>query len=434
MNIKAKYHKGKISFEPALLSLPEDEIDITVILPDEVVGEKAPALPAETHFVDLKSQQQRILPGLLERMRTVLDHGRYILGPEVDELEKRLADYVGVKHAISCSSGTDALLMPLMAYDIGPGDAVFTTPFTFVATAEVIALLGATPIFVDIDPRTFNIDPSQIEVAIEAIQKRDPTIYPLPQPAIERQLTPRGVIPVDLFGLPADYGRINRTAESFGLFVLEDAAQGFGGEYRGRKACSLADVGATSFFPAKPLGCYGDGGAVFTDDDAMAEKLISIRVHGQGCDKYENVRLGLNGRLDSLQAAVLLAKLDIFDSEVASRQEVARQYTELLNRSAPQLKTPFIPEQYKSAWAQYSVLSDNNRQQIQEVLKKQNIPSMIYYPIPLHLQGAYRHLDYQPGMFPTSEKIARQILSLPMHPYLAKEQIAHIVAIATSGI
>jgi len=432
MNIKAKYHKGKISLEPALLSLPDEEIDITVTLPDHQVNKNRTTVPEEIRFIDLKAQQQRILPRLLERMQAVLDHGQYILGPEVEELEKRLASCVGVEHAITCSSGTDALLMPLMAYGIGPGDAVFTTPFTFVATAEVIALLGATPVFVDIDPHTFNIDPPQIEFAIEAVQKRDPSIYPLPRQAIEGQLTPRGIIPVDLFGLPADYDRISEIAQKFGLFVLEDAAQSFGAEYKGRKACGLGDVGATSFFPAKPLGCYGDGGAVFTDDDNLAEKLLSIRVHGQGRDKYENVRLGLNGRLDSLQAAVLLAKMDIFQSEKTSRQKIARQYTDLLNRSAPLLKTPFIPEQYKSVWAQYSVLSESKRQHILKALKKERIPSMIYYPIPLHLQGAYRHLSYQLGILPISEKIARQIFSLPMHPYLTEEQIAHIIS-AISG-
>ncbi len=271
-------------------------------------------------FIDLKSQQQKISDRLAQNLQRVLAHGQYIMGPEVNELETRLAAYVGVKHAISCSSGTDALLMPLMAYGVGPGDAIFTTPFTFIATAEVIQLLGATPVFVDIDPQTFNLDPESLAEAVGSLGQNPGTAH----------LKPKGIIPVDLFGQPADYDRINAIARDHGLFVLEDAAQSFGGTYKGRRAGALAEVAATSFFPAKPLGCYGDGGAIFTDDDGLAEVLRSIRVHGQGKDKYENVRIGLNGRLDTLQAAVLLAKLEIFDQEVVDRQRVARQYGEAL--------------------------------------------------------------------------------------------------------
>ena len=269
-------------------------------------------------FIDLKTQQKAILPAITERIQRVLAHGQYIMGPEVRELEERLAAYVGVKHAVSCSSGTDALLMPLMAYGVGPGEAIFTTPFTFIATAEVIQLLGATPVFVDIDPETFNIDPAALQRAIEGLHQNPKT----------SSLKPKGIIPVDLFGQPADYDAINALARQHKLFVLEDAAQSFGATYKGRKAGSLAEVAATSFFPAKPLGAYGDGGAIFTNDDALAEVLRSIRVHGQGKDRYENVRIGLNGRLDTLQAAILLVKMDIFDQEMEARQKVAERYSQ----------------------------------------------------------------------------------------------------------
>ena len=280
-------------------------------------------------FIDLKSQQQRISASLAENIQRVLAHGQYVMGPEVQELETRLAAYVGVKHAISCSSGTDALLMSLMAYGVGPGDAVFTTPFTFIATAEVIQLLGATPVFVDIDPKTFNLDPEALAESVSRLGQNPGTAH----------LKPKGIIPVDLFGQPADYDRIHTIAQGQGLFVLEDAAQSFGATYKGRRAGALSAMAATSFFPAKPLGCYGDGGAVFTDDDGLAEILRSIRVHGQGKHKYEHVRIGLTGRLDTLQAAVLLAKLEIFDQEVTARQRVAQHYSEALN---PLVEMPFV--------------------------------------------------------------------------------------------
>ena len=245
-------------------------------------------------FIDLNAQQQRIHGDIVKNINRVLEHGQYIMGPEIDALEKALGEYAGVKHAVSCSSGTDALLMALMAYQVGPGDAVFTTPFTFVATGEVISLLGATPVFVDIEPDTFNMDPARLEKAIAALESKDPRMHPLPQGY--EGLKARGVIPVDLFGQPADYDRINAIADAEALFVLEDAAQSFGGEYKGRKACALGDVAATSFFPAKPLGCYGDGGMVFTDDDRLYDYLTSLRIHGKGTDKYDNVRIGINGR------------------------------------------------------------------------------------------------------------------------------------------
>ncbi len=365
-------------------------------------------------FIDLNTQQQRLYPALMERLTRVLAHGQYILGPEVLELEERLAAYVGVKHAISCASGTDALLMGLMAKGVGPGDAVFTTPFTFVATVEVICLAGATPVLVDVDPRTFNLDPAALEQALANFGRDSRT----------SGLTPRGVIPVDLFGQPADYDRINAIAARHGLFVLEDAAQSFGAAYQGKKAGALAELAATSFFPAKPLGAYGDGGAVFTDDDGLAEALRSIRVHGQGSHRYEHVRLGLNGRLDSLQAAVLLCKLDIFDDEVARRQEVAARYSQGLGQA---VTTPYVAPGGRSVWAQYSVLSPR-RDELRARLERAGVPTAIYYPIPLHLQPAYAFLGYRPGDFPVSEQLAKEIFSLPMHPYLSPEDQDRIIA------
>jgi UDP-2-acetamido-2-deoxy-ribo-hexuluronate aminotransferase len=376
------------------------------------------ASPKRLDFIDLKAQQQRISASLNERIQRVLAHGQYIMGPEVKELETELAAYVGVKHAIACSSGTDALLMPLMAYGVGPGDAVFTTPFTFIATAEVIQLLGATPVFVDIEAQTFNLDPEALAEALAHPGRNSRTAH----------LKPKGIIPVDLFGQPADYERINALAREHGLFVLEDAAQSFGATYKGRRAGSLAEVAATSFFPAKPLGCYGDGGAVFTDNNKLAEVLRSIRVHGQGTDKYDNVRIGINGRLDTIQAAVLLAKLEIFPEEVEARQEVARRYTEGLRQV---VETPYVAPECVSVWAQYSVRSDR-RAALQEKLSTAGIPTGIYYPLPLHLQGAFAHLGYKPGDFPVSEGIAGRIFSLPMHPYLNAAVQDHIVEVLGS--
>ena len=370
------------------------------------------------NFIDLKAQQQKIYPQILDRIQKVLEHGRYIMGPEVKELEDRLASYVGVNHAISCSSGTDALLMPLMAYGVGPGDAIFTTPFTFIATAEVIQLLGAKPVFVDIDPKTFNIDPDALALTLANLGKN-------PQTAA---LKPKGIIPVDLFGQPADYDRINAVAREHGLFVLEDAAQSFGATYKARRVGTLGEVAATSFFPAKPLGGYGDGGAIFTDNEEMAALLRSIRNHGQGTDRYENIRIGLNGRLDSLQAAILLVKLEIFDREVAARQEVARRYSEALQEV---VEVPYVAPDCTSVWAQYSVLSDH-RDALLAKLKDAGIPTAIYYPIPLHLQGAFAPLGYKAGDFPVSEAAARSIFSLPMHPYLTAEVQARICEIITA--
>jgi len=380
-------------------------------------------------FVDLKTQQKRIKLTLDGNIQKVLEHGNYIMGPEVKELEQKLASYVDIKHAIGCASGTDALLMALMAYGVGPGDAIFTTPFTFIATAEVISLLGATPVFVDIDPKTYNIDPAKLEQAIRAVKANDPSSHPLPlNSALSTQssaLNPKGVIPVDLFGLPADYDAINAIAKDHGLFVIEDAAQSFGAEYKGKNTCSLADIACTSFFPAKPLGCYGDGGMCFTDDDQLAKNMESIRVHGKGSDKYDNIRIGINGRLDTLQAAILLAKFAIFPEEIRLRQEAAQRYTSLLTSDSSPLTplTPHVPEGYKSAWAQYSLLAENKAQRaaLMDQLKAAGIPTAIYYPKPLHLQTAFAFLGYAPGAFPASEDVASRIFSIPMHPYLTEQ-------------
>ncbi len=362
-------------------------------------------------FIDLKTQFRRLEPDVRARIDRVLEHGQFIMGPEVAELETQLARYVGAEHAVTCSSGTDALLMALMAYEVGPGDAVFTTPFTFIASAEVISLVGATPVFVDIDARTFNLDPAKLEHAIAETKSNT-------------SLQPRGVLPVDLFGLPADYDAINTIARRNELFVLEDAAQSFGATYKGRRAGSLGDVAAASFFPAKPLGCYGDGGAVFTDDDELGETLRSIRMHGKGKDKYDNVRIGLNGRLDTIQAAVLLVKLAAFPQELTMRQQAAQRYDELLDGV---VRTPHVPEECTSAWAQYSVLLPR-RSEVQAVLKEAGVPTTVYYPKPLHLQTAYSELGYGEGDLPVAEDVAGQIVSLPMHPYLSASDQQHVAS------
>jgi dTDP-4-amino-4,6-dideoxygalactose transaminase len=387
-------------------------------------------------FIDLKTQQKRIKQQLDANIQKVLAHGNYIMGPEIKELETKLATYVGVKHAVACASGTDALLMALMALDVGPGDAVFTTPFTFIATAEVISLLGATPVFVDIDPKTFNIDPAKLALAIKALKSNDPSLHPLPKtipsPLVGEgkgegvRLRPRCIIPVDLFGLPADYDAIDKIAKENKMFVIEDAAQSFGAKYQDKMACAFGNIACTSFFPAKPLGCYGDGGMCFTDDATLAAALDSIRVHGKGSHKYDNTRIGINGRLDTLQAAILLAKFAIFPEEVELRNQVAQRYASLLTPHAshsthdPSLLTPYVPAGYTSAWAQYSLLArdEAHRTALMEKLKAAGIPTAIYYPKPLHLQTAFAPLGYTPGAFPVSEDAASRIFSLPMHPYL----------------
>ncbi|MCG6534957.1 MAG: DegT/DnrJ/EryC1/StrS family aminotransferase, partial [Syntrophales bacterium LBB04] len=335
-------------------------------------------------FIDLAAQQERIRPLIEERIKKVLAQGQYIMGPEVQELEKALAAYVGAKHALACASGTDALLLALLVEGIGPGDVVFTTPFTFIATAEVVSLLGATSIFVDIDPVTFNLDPVQLEQAVQALSGKNEHLYPLPKGAKAASVRARAVIPVDLFGLPADYDALEPVARKFGLRIIEDAAQSLGGESGGKKACAFGDIACTSFFPAKPLGCYGDGGMCFTDSDQAVEIMRSLRVHGQGSNKYDNVRIGINGRLDTLQAAILIAKLSIFEEEIELRQQVAARYTSALLES--RVTPPRIPERYKSAWAQYSVLArdESHRSELQTKLKDVGIPTAIYYPKSLH--------------------------------------------------
>lgn len=371
-------------------------------------------------FVDLKAQAEILGKDIRQAMERVMSHGRFIMGPEVYELEQKLSDFTGAKHVVSCSSGTDALLMALMAIDIGPGDAVFTSPFTFVATAEVISLLGATPVFVDIRKDTFNIDPVRLAQTVEHIDKNH----------AGKGLTPKCIIPVDIFGLPAEYDVILEIADRFGLVVVEDAAQSLGGRIDDRMAGNLAHMGATSFFPAKPLGCYGDGGAVFTNDDHLQEKLASIRVHGKGQHKYDNVRTGINGRMDTLQAAVLIQKLKIFTDEIDKRREVAQKYKEHLDGKVLCQK---VPESYESAWAQFSFLCQNRNRVISR-LEKNHIPYGIYYPKPLHLQKAFSGLDYRTGDFPVAEMVSDAILSIPMHPYLSEEQVDFVIHTIVGGL
>jgi len=373
-------------------------------------------------FIDLKSQYQQSKQNIDKAIHAVLDHGQYIMGPEVSELEKQLAEYIGVKHVVACSSGTDALVLPLMAKKLNENDAIFTVSFTFFATAESVSLTGGTPIFVDIDPETFNMCPQSLEHAIEKV-------------LAEGKLEPKGIMPVDLFGLPADYDAINTIAKKYNLFVLEDAAQGFAGNYKGKKAGSLGDVAATSFFPAKPLGCYGDGGAVFTDDDALYEELVSLRVHGQSKvgDKYDNVTIGLNARMDTIQAAVLLEKLKLYDDEIIQRNRVAQRYDESLSKV---LKTPQVPEGLSSVWAQYSVLAESaqQRENIRSALQEKGIPTAVYYPVPGHLSSAYAAHGYQTGDFPVTEDYANKVFSLPMHPYLEDAQIDQIAEIIKASV
>ncbi|HEX2512172.1 MAG TPA: DegT/DnrJ/EryC1/StrS family aminotransferase [Xanthobacteraceae bacterium] len=353
-------------------------------------------------FIDVAAQRRRLGSAVDDAIARVLAHCQFVMGPEVQALEKDLAAFCGARHAISCASGTDALLLVLMAKGVGRGDAVFCPAFTFCATAEVVALLGATPVFVDIDEATFNLDVASLKRAIPV--------------AKQKGLTAKAVIPVDLFGLPADHDAVAAVAKAEGLFVLDDAAQGFGGIYKGRKVGTLAPATATSFFPAKPLGCFGDGGAVMTDDDSLAEIIRSLRVHGQGTDRYDNVRIGITGRLDTMQAAVLIEKLKIFEDEIAARNEVAGRYNEAL---ADVATVPRLPEGYTSVWAQYTIrLRPGRRDQLAAALKAQGIPTAIYYPRPLHRLAAYTSFPVAEGGVPVGEKLADEVISLPMHAYL----------------
>lgn len=376
-------------------------------------------------FVDLAGQYQRIEKSVRARIDAVLAHGKYIMGPEVAELEAELAAFCGARFAVSCSSGTDALLLPLMAWGIGPGDAVFVPPFSFFATAEVVSLLGATPVFVDVDPVTFCMDAEQLAKAIRAVQQNDPAIHPLPSLPEGQMLRPRAVIPVDLFGIPASYEQILPLAEEHGLFVLEDAAQSFGASADGRRACGLGcSASATSFFPSKPLGCYGDGGAVFTDDPELDQVLRSLRIHGKGRDKYDNVRVGLNGRMDTVQAAVLLAKLAIFEDELAERQRVADTYTRQL-AGLSGVVIPSVPVSRNSAWAQYSLLCDD-RDGLVAALNSAGIPTAIYYSTTLPQLKVYESLRYRAEDFPVAQGLTSRIVSLPMHPYLDDESVTEV--------
>ena len=362
-------------------------------------------------FIDLKTQYKRIEKSLDPKLKDIMSNARFIMGAEVIELESQLARYTGRKHCISCSSGTDALVMPLMASGIGKGDAVFVPTFTFFSTAEVVSFVGATPIFVDVYEDTFNIDTEKLEEAIRYIKEKS-------------DLTPKAVIPVDLFGQPAKLPDLQNICDSHNLILIEDAAQGFGGSIGDRRACSFGDFSSTSFFPAKPLGCYGDGGAVFTDNDEYAGLLKSIRVHGQGQgdDKYSNVRIGINGRLDTIQAAVLLEKLKIFDDEIIKKNEIAQKYT---SRLSDYVKTPCVNDGYYSSWAQYTiVVSANKREKVAQALKENEIPTAIYYKKPIHTLDIYKELEYIKHMnYGVSEKLSETVLSLPMHAYLQDEDI-----------
>tara|TARA_R110002073_G_scaffold287256_1_gene451979 strand:- start:8882 stop:10000 length:1119 start_codon:yes stop_codon:yes gene_type:complete len=363
-------------------------------------------------FIDLQQQYQHLKRRIDNRIQTVLDHGKYILGPEVKELESKLSDYVGVKHSIGVANGTDALQLALMALDVGPGDAVFTTTFTFFATAEVISLVGAHPVFVDIDAETYNINPALLDKAIARI-------------SAEGKYLPKAIISVDLFGLPADYTAISKVAEKYDLKIIEDAAQGFGGSINGKMAGSFGDIATTSFFPAKPLGCYGDGGAVFTNDDELAEKVISLRVHGKGVDKYDNVRIGLNSRLDTIQAAILLEKLEEFPRELNLRQAVAGRYRAALYN---QFHVPYVPDGYVSSWAQYTIRPMGGaREGYMDQLKEAGIPTVVYYGKNMHEQTAFSCLNNIEREFLVADKMAHTVFSLPMHPYLDAESQQKII-------
>ena len=360
-------------------------------------------------FVDLRAQQIRIRDKIDARIASVLDHGAFIMGPEVQEFETRLTGFCGAKHSISCANGTDAILLALLAEGVASGDAVFVPAFTFVATAEVVRLVGATPVFVDVLPDTFNMDPTSFEAAIDVAKGAD--------------LKPRAVIPVDLFGLPADYNAITPIAKAYDMVVIADSAQGFGGMYKGIKVGTLADYTTTSFFPAKPLGCYGDGGAIFTENDEKAALLKSLRFHGKGTDKYDNVRIGTNSRLDTIQAAVLLEKLAIFIDEIEARNNVAARYTQALGNI---VDAPKVPDGYSSVWAQYTLKVDN-REDFQARMKAAGVPTAVYYPIPMNRQTGYKNCPIAPHGLPVSDDISQRVISLPMHPYLDQSTQRRII-------
>ena len=365
-------------------------------------------------FIDLKRQYKELKKDIDKNIEKVLEDANFIMGSEVKELEGKLAEYVGRKYCATCGNGTDALTIALKVLDIKSGDAVFVPSFTFYSSSEVVSLEGATPIFVDVDERTFNIDVNKLESAIEKVKK-------------EGKLTPRAIIAVDLFGQTANFPEILKVAKENDLKVIEDGAQGFGGSINGKMACSFGDISTTSFFPAKPLGCYGDGGAIFTDDEELYNKILSIRVHGKGSFKYENVRVGLNSRLDTIQAAILLPKLRAFEEyELSDRNKVAKLYTEKLSDL---VVTPLVHEGYISSWAQYTIMlnSSEERSFIQNKLKEKGIPSMIYYPIPLHKQKVYDGYSFNLEELRVTEKLCNVVLSIPMHPYLRDDEIDMVV-------
>jgi len=354
-------------------------------------------------LIDLKAQRQRLGTRIDDAILRVVNHGGYIMGPEVRELEEQLANFCGARHCVSCANGTDALGLVLMAWDIKPGDAVFVPAFTFVSTAEVVAWVGATPVFVDVLEDTFNMDPVSLEAAIEVAKSQG--------------LTPKAVIPVDLFGQPANYNAITSIARQHNIKILADAAQSFGATLDGARVGNFGDATTTSFFPAKPLGCYGDGGAIFTDNDTLAALLRSLRVHGQGTNKYDNVRIGINGRLDTVQASILLEKLTIFADEIEARDRVANRYSSSLANLA---RVPPLMQGATSVWAQYTIKVDD-RTELQAACKAQGIPTAVYYPIPLSGQSGYKHYPCAPGGTPTSEQLSKEVVSLPMHPYMSDE-------------
>lgn len=365
-------------------------------------------------FRDLKKQYEVLKSEIDAGIQDTINSSAFILGRPVSQLEEELASYVGRKHCISCASGTDALVLALKVHNVGAGDAVFVPDFTYIASASCASLVNATPVFVDIDLNTFNMDIMSLERAIERTIK-------------EGRLTPKSIIPVDLFGLPADYSNINLIAKKYGMFVLEDAAQGFGGSINGKKACSFGDISATSFFPAKPLGCYGDGGAIFTDEDAIDERLRSIRAGGKSpTDKYDNREIGYNSRLDTIQAAILLPKLKAFaEHEVDDVNKAAKWYTDRLREF---VVTPFIPEGYISSWAQYTIRLENRKQrdEMQTKLKAAGIPSMVYYPRGMHQQQVFKYLELSDELYPNTVKATDTVLSLPMHPYLDEATVDSI--------
>lgn len=360
-------------------------------------------------FRDLKTQYAVLKDEMDKAILDVVASSAYVMGPKIKEMENAFAAYTGMKHCIACNSGTDALLLALMAWDVKSGDAVFVPSFTFFASAEVIAMRGATPVFVDVEKDSFNMDVADLEKKIE-------------QTLMAGKLTPRVVIAVDLFGLPADFVAIRKVTDKYGLYLLEDGAQGFGGRLNGQKACTFGDITTTSFFPAKPVGCYGDGGAVFTNNDEWAQLIESYHIHGKGSDRYDNIRIGMNSRLDSIQAAILCVKLKAFENyELDDVNKVAARYTELLKNV---VKTPIVPEGFYSSWAQYTiqVKDKETRTALQTALKEKDIPTAIYYPIPMHKQTAFSNLNPDDNRCPVSEQLADTVISLPIHPYLSENE------------